>query len=285
MTSGAIYIDDAGTPGVIPPSEFLPEDRKSFCAVIVPTTVAEPVNTAMSILINGVEQDFGTKELHCTDIYSGRGHWRGVAVAKRIEIFNFLESILSGFDLPVLFQTWSSASVKDHSDLLSNLKIKQGSWWDINDISHFSLLLLCFNVAEEFNALQQHSKADFPSPLNCYIDEGLVKANTEIELPNWGNVFENQKLNFVKSEDCPGIQLADFAAFCIARSQWILAKQASGEAISDADQHILKIASKINWVNAKRILVDPQNFSREGYEFVLMRDRQEKKLPRKFKQK
>ena len=284
--SGAIYIDDAGTPGIIPPSEFLPEDRKSFCAVIVPEKVSDSLNEAMSIVVNGVEQEFGAKELHCTDIYSGRGNWKGVAVAKRIQIFDALASILNGFELPVLFQTWSSESANDHQQLISTLKMKDGSWWDLNDVSKFSLLRLCFLVAQEFNALQHNNRDDFNSPLNCYIDVvGKVKPNTKIELPNWGNVFANQQLNFVKSEDYLGIQLADFAAFCIARSQWILAKQEQGVAISEGDRHILMIAAKMNWRNAKEISVNPENFSRESYEFVIMRDRLEKKLPRKFKLK
>ena len=283
--NGAIYIDDAGTPGCNPPSEFLPEDRKSFCAVIVPDIVSSKVNEAMSILLDGVKEEFNAKELHCTEIYGGRGLWKGVSVEKRKEIFDFLDSILSAFELPVLFQTWSQGSENDHQQQFLTMQMREKSWWNLNNIQHFSLLHLCFLVSKEINAYQQNNKEYFSSPLTCYIDAGLVKANSKIDLPAWGDIFENQQLNFVKSEDCLGIQLADFAAFCIGRSQWILANQKQGVPISEADQHILKIVTKINWRNAKLISVNPKTFSREGYEFVLMRDRIEKKLSRKFKRK
>jgi hypothetical protein len=283
--NGAIYIDDAGTPGCNPPSDFLPEDRKSFCAVIVPEKVSYEVNEAISILLNGIKEEFNAKELHCTEIYGGRGLWKGVSVQKRKQIFDFLDSILSGFALPVLFQTWSQGSARDHEQQLSKIQMKEKSWWNLNDTQHFSLLHLCFLVSKEINDYKQNHKGDFSSALTCFIDEGLVKANSKIQLPAWGDIFENQQLNFVKSEDCPGIQLADFAAFCIGRSQWILANQKEGVPISDAEQHILKIVTKINWRNTKLTSVNPMTFSREGYEFVLMRDRIEKKLSMKFKKK
>jgi len=285
MMNGAIYIDDAGTPGVIPPSEFLPEDRKSYCAVIVPENVRHPVNEAMGILLQGVMQDFGVGELHCTDIYSGRGSWKEVEVIKRIELFDFLESIIVGFKLPVLFQTWSASSMNDHHQFFSKLEMKKDSWWDLNNISHASLLLLCFQIAKEIRGYKKNLPEDFRSALTCYIDEDLVKAGTKIKLPAWNDVFESGDLNFVTSDSSPGIQLADFAAFCIARSQWVMAKQSSNNAISDADLHIIKIASKINWINSKQVLINTQEFSRDGYEFLLMRDRMEKKLTKRFNKK
>lgn len=104
-----IYIDAAGTPGVESKSEYLPEDRKSFCAVIVPETVVTDLSATLDIFYRGIRQDFGADELHFTDIYSGRGPWKGVDVDKRIEIFDLMLKIMRRFALPVIYQTSSES--------------------------------------------------------------------------------------------------------------------------------------------------------------------------------
>jgi hypothetical protein len=68
-------------------SDFLSPSRKSWTAVIVPSSVADDVANALNIFVGGVKGEFGASELHFIDIYSGRGKWKDVAVGKRIEIF------------------------------------------------------------------------------------------------------------------------------------------------------------------------------------------------------
>tara|TARA_B110001469_G_C9424430_1_gene216173 strand:- start:154 stop:597 length:444 start_codon:yes stop_codon:yes gene_type:complete len=144
-----------------------------------------------------------------------------------------------------------------------------------------SLLRLCFRLNLEVTELRRHSPKDFLEPFPTFIDEGLIKAGSIIELPEWKRTFKNQQIMSVRSVDNIGIQLADFAAFCIARSQWIMAKTDPGKLLTQADQHIFSCVSKFNAPNLAWFKVDPKNFSRDTYEFVLMRDRKNRGL--KFK--
>jgi Protein of unknown function (DUF3800) len=122
-------------------------------------------------------------------------------------------------------------------------------------------------------------------PLPAYVDEGLAKAGTCIGLPNWGDVIEGQKVLFCGSRENVGIQIADFAAFAISRTQWITIQQKLGEPVSKGDMLFLKTTARLNVLNLPMVAFSTDNLSRESYEFFLSRDRQEKGLParpRKF---
>ena len=61
MSLTGIFVDDAGTPGADTPSQYLPEHRKSWCAVIIPKEVSNDVSIAMTIFTEGVKQDFNAE--------------------------------------------------------------------------------------------------------------------------------------------------------------------------------------------------------------------------------
>lgn len=274
-----IYIDDAGTPGVESKSVFLPEDRKSFSAVLVPGAVESDISEAFHILLQGVERDYGAEELHFTDIYSGRGVWKHVQVEQRIEIFDLMSDLMSAWSIPVFFQTSSLQSELNH--MMRDLPMREGVWWDFANVSHQALLFLIKVIADELSSFRKNFgiEAEFHQPFPAVIDEGLMKAGSEVELPAWNNVIRDGKLRFDSSAKCPGLQLADFAAFCIARTQWILGNKEPGIGLSRADKHILSLSAKLNCWNLKLSWEAPELVSRESYEWALMRDRKEKGLP------
>ena len=278
MIIAGFYIDDAGTPGAESKSPFLSESRKSWCAVIVPERAVDALGADVGLFLRGVKRDYGVDELHFADVYGGRRGWRAVPVAKRIEIFDLMTQAFVSFNLPVIFQTVSQSTYSDHAAFFSRVKAKSSEFWDVKSIPHFGLLLTCFQIAKYFDYLKKEYPSDFPRPLPAYVDEGLAKPGAEVTLPNWGHAIDGKKLMFQRSVDNPGLQLADFAAFSISRTQWIAARQLSGTPISVADQHIVSISGKLNLFNIDRVAIDPGNFSRKDYELVLRQDRAAKGL-------
>lgn len=279
MINAAYYIDDAGTPGAESKSTFLSKTRKSWCAVIVPERVAGALGEAMGLFVSGVKQDFGANELHFADVYGGRGAWKGVPVQARKEIFDLMTDVFDKFSLPVVFQTVSQSMYSDHVDLFSRTKTMPGQFWNLESIPHFGLLLTCFQISRYFDYFRRNFPADFPRPLPAYVDEGLANAGAEVGLPNWEQAIRDRKLTFQRSLDNPGLQLADFAAFSISRTQWLAGKQEKGTPISSADQHIMAISGKLNLLNLDMVAIDPASFSRVDYETHLRRDRARKGLP------
>ncbi len=281
MVGEGIYIDDAGTPGSQSKSAFLRESRKSWCAVVVPHRASGPVSVAMGILLSGIKQDYEAEELHCSDIYGGRGPWKGVAVKDRMQIFNLVAEMFETFDLPVIFQTVSESMFTDHAERFSRVVSKPGQFWDIKSVAHYGLLLTCWRVATYFRYLKVEYPSDFPRPMPAYADEGLRKAGSMVGLPNWEDAIEGRRLRFGRSVDNPGLQLADFGAFTIARTQWLSAKQEKGKPVSRGDLHMMKMSGKLNVLNLDKAVVDPNAYSREDYEEFLMQDRVRKGLPRR----
>ncbi len=278
MARGSIYVDDAGNPGADSGSDFLSSSRKSWTAVIVPSSVADEVAKLMDIFLTGVRGDFDASELHFTEIYSGRGVWKDVAVEKRIEIFDLMKHILEALSLPIVHQTASEETLNDHQITLSKFTRAPGAWWDIKDVSHFGFLMLCSKVSRYISEMHEDGPEDFVLSMPLFVDEGLAKAGVSVELPNWANVIEGPRAQFCNSKEMPGIQIADFAAFAISRTQWIMAQQELGVPPKKGDLKFLELTSGFNLLNLPIIEFSADNLSREAYEVMLARDRRMKGL-------
>ena len=111
------------------------------------------------------------------------------------------------------------------------------------------------------------------------VDEGIAKAGVSIDLPNWGSVIAGQKALFSTSKDTPGIQIADFAAFAISRTQWIMAQQRKEASVKRGDLEFLKMTSGLNILNLPMLPFWPNNISKGAYESVLGEGRRMKGLP------
>ncbi|WP_312367026.1 DUF3800 domain-containing protein [Ensifer sp.] len=259
---GAIYADDSGNPGADSGSVFLPGDRKSWTAVIVPTTIAEHVEQGMKIFIEGVHGEFGVDELHFTEIYSGTGAWSTVSPQRRAEVIDLMAHVMSKLALPIVHQTVNDFTMLDHPQ--SQYPNRVGDW-DLENLSQLALLMLCSGVTHHIRSMRDQGPEDFSLPFPLFVDEGIIPAGRERALPNWGDVIQGPRVSFRKSSELAGLQLADFAAFIISRSQWIAVKRSPGP-ISQADQVILKAGAGLNILNLPFQKVTPETFGKEEYE-------------------
>jgi hypothetical protein len=81
------------------------------------------------------------------------------------------------------------------------------------------------------------------APARVFVDEGYKQNGIALEIPTFRETFADGLVCFAKSSVIHPIQLADFAAFCMNRTQLLLAK----EKISVLDQSLLGILSPIVW--------------------------------------
>lgn len=262
MIRGAIYVDDSGNPGAESGSDFLPSSRKSWTAVVVPSVIAAEVEKGMKIFLDGVRGDFGVNELHFTEIYSGKGAWESVSPDKRAEIIHLMSSAMSALGLPVLHQTVTDFTMLDHQDIPLNTRSGE---WKLDDHSHLGLLMLCSQVSQHIRTMKQESPQDFELPFPLYVDQGIMPAGGERALPNWQDVIEGPTALFRDSAAIAGLQLADFAAFVINRSQWIAVTRRPGP-IRKAEEAILQAAAGLNILNLPFHRVAPEEFGKESYE-------------------
>ena len=142
------------------------------------------------------------------------------------------------------------------------------------------LMLLVDRVRESIWELRKLS-SNFDEIFPIFIDEGLAKSGNKFGTPCDHTGVFTKNVSFVSSNENIGVQIADFSAFLISRSQWIIHNKAAGENFSRADRHILSLCQKLNhWTLDAIVVGDEKSFSTTGLEFLMMRDRQNKKLNR-----
>ncbi len=275
VLTGAIYLDDSGNPGTKSGSDFLPWSRKAWTAVIVPSTIAAEIQEGMEIFLDGVRGEFGVDELHFTEIFRGKGLWRTVPGGERAKIIYMMSQLMDRFGLPVVQQSVSEFTRADHP--ATGRPFRTGEWNTAN-LSHFGLLMLCSQVSKSVRDLRARSPQDFDIPLPLFADEGILPAGRDRALPNWADVIEGPKVRFRNSADIPGLQLADFAAFVINRTQWIAATKEAGRSISPDEQLILRASAALNVLNLTPQSIPIEEFGRAGYEERLSADRVSKGL-------
>jgi hypothetical protein len=246
-------------------------DRKSWAAVIVPESAASQVAAALDMFLAGIGADFRVRELHFTDIYSGRSAFEGVPIGRRYELIDLMATIFERFQLPIFFQTCSPqfmAEIRQTFEFGPNI-----GFLDLKKHEHFSLLYLLFQVRRFIAEHRQH----FKRPLPVIVDEGLAKAGIALEVPAWADSIQGGRIEFRRSHESPFLQLADFAAFAIARTQWLAAK---GN-LKDRDLRFLRIVSaeRLCIMNLPLVRASAEDLGTAKYDEILRRDRRLKGLP------
>lgn len=275
-----IFIDDAGTPGVESQSKFLHESRKSWCGIVIPSEISDDVAHAMTIFTEGIKSSYGADELHFTDIQGGRRIWKDVKLEERIEIFDLMGQVMEKFQLPVFYQTWSEEFRDDHKLAFRKNNYSKIGFWNLRRIDHFGLILLMRQIQEGIEELRGVSPA-FRETFQVFVDEGISSAGANVKTPLPNTDIFKDKICFEKSKNSLGIQIADFCAFVVSRSQWIWANKKAGLDFKRGDTHLLAINAKLNhWSPHMQVVTgDEKLLSREGVEFLMKRDRQQKGLP------
>jgi len=271
-STGIVAIDDSGTPGTPAKSSSLHLNRKTWVAVIVPAPAIARLRIALKMFIDGVRGDYGVDELHFTDIYNGRGAFKPVPVEKRYELFALMAEMFECFKLPIFVQTCSPenlAEIRSHmTDWPENLP-----WFRLDNHEHIALLFLLCRI----RMFVREQSEILPRPLPVVIDAGLMKPGSSLSMPGWADLFAHGRATFQNSHENPFLQLADFAAFTIARTQWI----ASAGVKKHRDLEFLKTVSadKLWVVNLPAGAITPDERSAVEYERILQADRALKCLP------
>jgi len=275
-----IYADDTGNPGQKSGSVHLSETRKSWTAVIVPPSAANDCGIVMDTLLRGVATDYGTNELHFTDVYSGRGVWKRISLEKRIEIFQLKALFLSKrAPQPIIHVTTSQETLSDHPMIMEALHFDPKQFWRVN-VPHLGFLRMCSEVARFVRKRREDGDQDFVGVFPMFADAGLALAGASVKLLNWDDFIEGPSVNFVDSCHSAGVQMADFAAFTISRTQWIVARKELGSPLSRADREFLGYGSGLNVVNLPKVAFSEDSISRQSLDFLLERDRLAKGLPK-----
>lgn len=218
-SSFGVFIDDTGSPGDPNTPAGLHPYRKSWVAVVLSPAQVHTVATELNEAVEALRSDLGVTEFHFVEIYSGKGPFREVSLKERIIIFQMFANLFYIHELPIYVQTFDPET---HGALAAGLPQipKIASCFDLHCHEDAALWVLLVRVRDHI--LAQRTTNDLRAMV--FIDEGLKKSASIVEVDVLDDVFLDGLLYFAASSTSPLLQLADFAAFCLNRSQIIARK-------------------------------------------------------------
>jgi hypothetical protein len=210
-----VFIDDTGSQGQRQNLAHMPDDRFSWVAVVVPPLQGANVFQQMDNCIQYIGEAFGADELHFNEIMSGKKAWKGIGLDQRLSVFQAFSHILTQEGFPLLNQTlWHG------NDAIAKLasEFPRFDGKSVDNPKFCSLLLLLLKV-RMFLRKKGWSNA------HVVVDEGVQKAGSSMKLDGLAPLFHEGEVYFASSNTIQPLQLADFAAFSLNRSQVLTAKK------------------------------------------------------------
>jgi hypothetical protein len=228
-----VFIDDTGSPGMANTPDKLHPDRKTWVAVVVPPGQVLLVTAAITEMLEPL-RELGVSECHFADIYSGKGPFRKELPSElRSTLFQFFADVICVHDLAIYVQTFDPETHAKNAGSWPQLP-KIASSFDMQRHEDAALWFLLVRVRDHL--LSNRTSTDQRAMV--FLDEGLKKADTCVEVDVLDDVFLDGHLLFGSSAAVPLLQVADFAAFCLNRTQLIIRKK---EKRSDFEISLLRM--------------------------------------------
>jgi len=232
-TKYGVFIDDTGSPGLKVTSSSLHPERKTWVGVIVRPPQMPEVFEQFHEVIEELKTLTGAEEFHFADIYGGKGEFKGIDLKKRLGLFRFMTKIFKMYRFPVFVKTFNPDTLAAlHSKARFPKRICPFNLFKQEDLALLFLLIRIKWYIEK-------NRAAPGITARVFVDEGYKKHGVAILIPKWVSMFEDGQICFARSSETYPLQLADFAAYVLNRSQLILDKIRSGRKISSLDVKFL----------------------------------------------
>lgn len=232
-----VFIDDTGSPGLRDTPIDLHPQRKSWVAVVVPRSEIAEVWQQFPRAMAELKVLTGASEFHFTDIYNGRRAFEGIPLQKRLGVFGFMAHIFSVYKFPVFVQTLDPQSLQDVRKRES-LPERLGPF---NFKKHEDLALFFLLLRVKWHLEQNYGEHE--KLARVFVDEGFKNNGAAIVIEPLQRVFADGLICFARSSSILPLQLADFAAFCLNRTQLLLGRPR----LSELDESLLRIIQPIAW--------------------------------------
>ncbi|OME78750.1 hypothetical protein BK120_23765 [Paenibacillus sp. FSL A5-0031] len=203
-----VFIDETGIPNK--------EDKKTWVAVIINPTIMREIFVSIDNVIKGASDftELELKELHFVDIYNGKKGYRDIPFGKRLVIFKVLVDLFKHYNLPILVQSMSPEILQKFEIIYSQGITSFGPF----DLTNYNDMGLFYLLQKVKHYILEHRNNNHELA-RVFIDENYKKNGIGIQSPLFKDVFLDSGVFFGDSADITPIQLADFAAFSLNRTQ------------------------------------------------------------------
>lgn len=260
-----IVIDDTGSPGNASQSTMLKSDRYSLTAVLIHSSrIAILERKIRTIILDVQKKHPDVKELHFTDIINRRFAFSILSSEEVLGIFTTVTQLLAKEEFYIFHQTMTPRTFYENGmeEILPLIDPARKT------IDYLTLDFLCTTRIKPFIESQK-----LENLFEIVIDEGIVKKGNKIPLPFLRSVMTDfPYASSESSENNVLLQIADFYAFVINRTQMLMIK----EKVSDFDKSILKIIQPafknkgLSGITAQ--IVDPEQISKEKYDEEILKN-------------
>lgn len=250
----AIYIDDTGSPGQETNSRYLQSNRKTWAAVIFNADERESLRKVMEECIGVVKKEFEITEFHFTELLNGKKQYRKINMEDRLLIFKLFATLFREWKLPIIIQTINNDSFLEAGMILPKMKICN---FKIDDNGDMALILALAKCKEFIDDNRDYYGYDF----DIIVDEGKQKKDTCQQVELLRDIMVDDKIQYKASNEDVLLQLADYVAFCINRTQILATK----EDRTEWDKKLLEIFNyaDFNILNLERYAIDgPKEYDR-----------------------
>lgn len=230
-----VFIDDTGSPGLEDTPKTLHSERKTWVAVVVrPEQMRDVVANFPPVLMQ-IYATFNATEFHFADIFGGKEAFKGIDLDTRLRLFGFMAQIFNNYKFPILTETLDPPTVMTIRSRYRSIPSNFG-FLDFTSPTDLALFLLFLRVSKfvKEDASSRNRQA------YVFVDEGRLLHGKAIVTP-WEPVFARQRIYFANSEAVYPLQLADFAAFSINRTQILVGRAR----MRPADAKLLEILSSV----------------------------------------
>lgn len=224
MLDGSVYgvfIDDTGSDGLRDPPPNLRPGRRSWVAVVVPPESLRTVLPELSEYVGLLRRLTlaSDAEFHFSDIYAGKGAFSGVSFKSRWNLFRLFVGIFQKYQFKMLVRTidaQSLAVMRQSPDFPS----RRGAF-DLRQPAEAALAAILGRVDQHL--MDVRAKHDVRA--RVFVDEGLRKSGFGLWLKVFEPTFVDGMVWFANSRHLFPLQLADFGAFCMNRTQLLVGRE------------------------------------------------------------
>ena len=244
-----VFVDDTAAPGLSEtPPNFHPE-RKSWVAVIVPPHQMPEVLRQFPLALKELERLTGATEFHFADIYSGRKEFKALDLQVRLALFEFMAHIFSAYQFPIIVQTFDPETLSDIHTRSGNQLPNRVGPFDFTKVEDAALFFLLIRLKWFIEEIREDPKIK----ARVFVDEGWKRNGVAVKIPTFDAVFSDGLVCFCQSSSILPIQLADFAAFALNRTQLIGGRDKR----NSLDLRLLEILSQVafNYVNIDKKII------------------------------
>ena len=264
MSNHLIVIDDTGSPGIFNESRFLKENRNTLVGVFIHAKLRSNIEITLKEIILSLNDEFGIKEIHLNDIVNKKNEYSQVSEENRLAIIMALSKWFSKIQLPYIVQTANEKTFEENN---INLKGKIANF-NLDKGEDQSLLLLLSRIKI---FMEKH----FPTErVQIIMDEGRKKKNQIEKINGLEGFIQDGIIKYSSSKEFILLQIADFFAYSINRTQITITKDYKTEFDSKIYEFLISVLAKQYSDGTSFLDNDFDSFTKDDYDYHQLMQRQ-----------